>query len=538
MKYLRTLSKSFCVAFISSVAAVNAAHAVGLLKVKSPVKDRYIVVMNKDAANTMGISSRADFAISARDFSAKYGAQVATTYTHALAGFVIEASESQALAISQDSNIEYVIEDSIVSVSASQNASSWGLDRIDQRGTELDEIYNYDFDGKGVNAYIIDTGIRASHNDFEGRVSLDYSVVNDGRGADDCNGHGTHVAGTVGGKYWGVAKAVDLHSVRVFGCNGKGYTSDVIAGVDWVTSHASLPAVANMSLGGESNRALDDAVNNSINSGVVYVVAAGNDNIDACKESPARLSAAITVGAVDFDGKRASFSNYGRCVDLFAPGEDIPSAYFRGDSSIEVLSGTSMAAPHVSGIVALYLQNHQKASPVAVSNALQAVTTYGVIGNKGSESPNLLAYSRYTATNRSALFRYYNGSVKDHFYTRSWSELQGGTPSGWKLESVEGYINGTQLSGTKPLYRYYNTKSGDHFYTVNWSELGGGSGNYKYEGITGYVPGAASAETKSLYRYFNTSSGDHFYTTNWNELGGGTGSWRYEGVACQVYKSL
>src|SRR5262249_51466616 len=245
---------------------------------------------------------------------------------------------------------------------ATQSNATWGIDRIDQRNLPLSGTYTYNFTGAGVHAYIIDTGIRATHQNFGGRVSSQgFTAINDGNGTNDCNGHGTHVSGTVGSSTYGVAKGVTLHAVRVLSCSGSGSTSGVIAGVDWVTQNRILPAVANMSLGGGVSTALDTAVNNSINSGVTYAIAAGDTN--PCTLSPARVAAALTVGATTMTDARSSFSNFGTCVDLFAPGSSITSTWNTSDTATNTISGTSMATPHVTGVAALYLQQFGNQSP-------------------------------------------------------------------------------------------------------------------------------------------------------------------------------
>jgi len=251
-----------------------------------------------------------------------------------------------------------------------------------------------------VNAYVIDTGILATHWEFQGRASAVFDFERENNGV-DCNGHGSHVAGIIGGQTFGVAKHVRLLGVRVMNCQGTGAWSDVIDGVNFVTWHRGqpaqqgYPAVANMSLGGETNRAADAAVRNSIRAGVTYVVAAGNGNSDAAAYSPAGVSEAITVGATNQNDARAEFSNYGPMLDLFAPGVGIPSAWIGGDLMIATASGTSMAAPHVTGVVALYLQNHRTASPATVRSALVDISTSGVISNPGQESPNRLLFTNY-----------------------------------------------------------------------------------------------------------------------------------------------
>ena len=278
--------------------------------------------------------------------------------------------------------------------SATQPNATWGLDRIDQTALPLNSAYTYTRTGAGVNAYIIDTGIRATHTDFGGRVSGGYTAVTDGRGTDDCYGHGTHVAGTVGSATYGVAKSVHLVPVRVLGCDGSGTTSAVIAGIDWVTAHRVQPAVANMSLGGGNSTALDDAVKRSIAAGVSYAVAAGNSSWPACLSSPADVPAAITVGATQKNDQTASFSNWGSCIDLFAPGVNITSDWNTSDTATNTISGTSMATPHVTGVAALYLEGHPTATPAQVSAALVNGATTNALSWVLWGSPNKLLCSQ------------------------------------------------------------------------------------------------------------------------------------------------
>jgi subtilisin family serine protease len=273
------------------------------------------------------------------------------------------------------------------------------LDRNDQRYLPLNGQYIYFATGSNVRAYIIDTGIRIAHSQFGGRASYGYDAIDGSLPADDCNGHGTHVAGTVGGSTYGVAKQVRLVAVRVLGCNGSGSYSGIIAGVNWVTNqkrlNPSVPMVANMSLGGPASTALDNAVVASISRGVTYVVAAGNDGGLACNSSPARTAGTITVGATDATDTRPTWSSYGGCVDIFAPGVSITSAWYTSNTATANLNGTSMAAPHVAGVVALYLQRTPSASPSTVRSTIFGVATAGIVKNPGTGSFNRMLYNPY-----------------------------------------------------------------------------------------------------------------------------------------------
>jgi subtilisin family serine protease len=350
------------------------------------VKDRYIVVL-KDSADSQAVAA---------DHARHYGVQDRVVYGSAIEGYAGKVPPGKLDALKSDPRVKYVEPDGVVQATTTQTGATWGLDRIDQRALPLNGSFTYLNTGAGVTAYIIDTGIRFSHTDFGGRATSGYDAV-DGGSADDCNGHGTHVAGTVGGSTYGVAKGVSLVAVRVLNCSGSGTWSGVIAGLDWVTANhvAGTPAVANMSLGGGASSSVDAAVQRSITDGVSYAIAAGNGNAggkaqNACNYSPARVSEAMTIAATDRTDTKPRWSNYGSCVDLFAPGVSITSSWYTSDTATNTISGTSMATPHVAGVAAQYLQSNAAASPATVRNALYANATANVVKSSSTTNARLL----------------------------------------------------------------------------------------------------------------------------------------------------
>ena len=358
---------------------------------KNKIPNSYIVVLESRLDDVDGVAD---------EMTKQHFGKMKHLYKAALKGFAAEMSEKEAAKLAADPRVKYVEEDSIVSIDTTQTGATWGLDRIDQRNLPLDGNYTYNTTASNVHAYIVDTGILTSHTQFGGRASVGVDEIGDGHNGIDCNGHGTHVAGTVGGSTYGVAKGVSLVAVRVLDCSGSGTNSGVIAGVNWVAQNAIKPAVANMSLGGGASQALDDAVTGAVNAGVVFCVAAGNgDSLgnpqDACTTSPARAAAAITVSATDSTDTKASWANYGTCVDIFAPGVNITSSWYSSTTATNTISGTSMATPHVAGASALYLAGNTTATPASVASALTSNATSGVVKSPGTGSPNRLLYTGF-----------------------------------------------------------------------------------------------------------------------------------------------
>jgi subtilisin family serine protease len=381
---LPTLRHLAALAFGAAAAACAFAQPATHHFHSEPIPHRYIVTFRDTVADPVAESDRLVRGL---------GGQRHHAYRNALKGFAATLSDAAIERLRSNPDVVAIEQDQTVSIDAVEDQATWGIDRIDQVDRPLDTQYHYNYTGAGVYAFIIDTGIRADHVEFGGRVVSGYTAISDGNGTNDCNGHGTHVSGTVGGATYGVAKQVTLVPVRVLGCTGSGSWSGVIAGIDWAAGSTLRPAVANMSLGGSLSTSINAAVARAVAHGITMVVAAGNDNGDACIKSPASEPTAITVGALTSTDTRASFSNYGTCVDIFAPGVGITSSWNTSSTATNSISGTSMATPHVTGVAALALSANMAASPAAVTQFILANGTPNRVTTPGTGSPNLIVYS-------------------------------------------------------------------------------------------------------------------------------------------------
>ncbi len=401
------------------------------------IPDQYIVVLDEAniAQNTRGpvdmTSAVADFASQA-EYS--LNAQILHQYSGGVNGVAIRLEPEQLGTLLADPNVKYVEQDTISELNLVQNNPTWGLDRIDERSLPLDNVYDSDQTGAGINVYIIDTGIDLDHPNFSGRVVFGFDAIGDGRNGNDCNGHGTHVAGTSTSETYGVAKDATVFAVRVFGCGNTTSTANIIAGMNWVNNNAQSPAVANMSLGGPVNTTQNNLVQSMTNNGITVVVAAGNENQNACNRSPASAPSAITVASSTISDARSGFSNFGSCVDIFGPGSSITSTWLNGGSN--TISGTSMASPHVAGAAALVLDSNSSLSPSAVTSNLLSNATSGAISNTNG-SPNLLLYMAHLNGGNPPPPPPGSCSFEDDF----------GTSTGWTIDGASTCSTGTYVRG-------------------------------------------------------------------------------------------
>jgi subtilisin family serine protease len=458
--------------------------------------------------------------------AAAMGGKITHRYHAALRGMAIELPAAAAVALANVPSVALVEQDQVMTTTTTQANPTWGLDRIDQHALPLSSSYTYGSTGAGVTAYIIDTGILFAHSEFGGRAVTGVDEITPGGSAADCNGHGTHVSGTVGGSTYGVAKSVDLVAVRVIDCGGSGPNSGVIAGVDWVTANHKSPAVANMSLGGSASSALDLAIANSVASGVTYAVAAGNGNFlgiaqNACNYSPSREPSAITVSATDNTDTKASWANYGTCVDIFGPGVSITSSWY--DGGTKTISGTSMATPHVVGAAALYLEANPGATPAQVAAALVDNATLNVVKSGGSGSPNRLLYSAFIGGGSS-------GTAPVASFTSSCTALTcnfDASGSTALADATYGWTFGDVSSGSGKTASHTYNGTGDYPVTLTVTDANGSNSTTQTVSVTAAGPAPVASFSYSCSSRsctFDASATTNASSYAWNFGDGGTGS--------------
>ena len=377
-RILRCLPLALIGLLAHTTHATSPAQVTYLIKFNTPVTDRLLNSIN---------------------FNQQFQGKIKFIYQHAFQGIAVQIPQNVeqefVRILKLNPTVSLIEKDQVFKSNATtQTNATWGLDRSDQRNLPLNSTYNADGNAQDVPVYVVDTGVLASHQDFAGRVKAGYTAVSDGNGTTDCNGHGTHVAGTIAGTKYGIAKSASIIPVRVLECNGSGTTSTVIAGLDWVASQNPRNAVVNLSLGGGTSTALDDAINRVVNKDIVVVVAAGNNNADACNYSPSRVPAAITVGATTNQDQRANYSNYGKCLDVFAPGSNITSDWYSSNTATATASGTSMASPHVAGLAAILRAIYTGENVSQITNRILNKATTNKVTDSQTGSPNRLLYTR------------------------------------------------------------------------------------------------------------------------------------------------